>query len=372
MASAVTSLQFESTLKHQQPAPLYLIVGEEDLLRDSAIAALKATVLGDGGDFNYDLFYGDEASGAEILTCASEIPVFAERRLVIVKGAEKLSARESEALLAYLKDPVETTTLVFATHKLDGRLKFSQALARGAITIDCAPLRDAQLSPWLARDAERLGLRLDDSAAQLLKEVSGGSLYSVRRELEKLAAYVPAGRPVAGSDVQALRGMEAGASVFDLTGAIADADHGRVLSILARNLEAGEAPLRILGSLAWQYRRVWKTKELLQTGGREGEAARNLRVDPLHVRAFLGRFSDRHLQAALQLFLEADARLKGGSSGHPRIIMERLLMRLCDDVDGIKGSKPEPPRRPPAPSGRGAARVLSNVRTIKSGNRTTR
>ncbi len=369
MASAVTSLQFESTLKQHPPAPLYLIIGEEDLLRDSAVAALKAAVLGDGADFNYDLFYGDEASGGDIVTCASEIPVFAERRLVIVKVAEKLSARESEALLGYVKNPVETTTLVFVTHKLDGRLKFSQALTRAAISIDCAPLRDAQLGPWVSRDAERLGLRLEESATQLLKEVSGGSLYGVRRELEKLAAYVPAGRPVAASDVQALRGMEAGASVFDLTGAIADADHGRVLSILARNLEAGEAPLRILGSLAWQYRRLWKAKELLKSSGREGEAARNLRVDPGQVRAFLGRFSDGHLQAALQLFLEADARLKGGSSGHPRMVMERLLMRLCDDV---KGPKPEPPRRPPATSGRGTARVLSNVRTIKSGSRTTR
>src|SRR5829696_7414480 len=210
MASAVTSLQFESTLKQHPPAPLYLIIGEEDLLRDNAVAALKAAVLEDGADVNYDLFYGDEASGGDIVTCASEIPVFAERRLVIVKVAEKLSARESEALLGYVKNPVETTTLVFVTHKLDGRLKFSQALTRAAISIDCAPLRDAQLGPWVSRDAERLGLRLEESATQLLKEVSGGSLYGVRRELEKLAAYVPAGRPVAASDVQALRGMEAG------------------------------------------------------------------------------------------------------------------------------------------------------------------
>src|SRR5215217_2076333 len=176
MATAVTSLQLGSVLKEQSAAPLYLVLGEEDLLRDSAIAALKAAVLGDEGGFNYDLFYGDETSGARIVTCASEMPVFAERRLVIVKAADKLSAREGEALLGYLKDPVETTTLVFACQKLDGRLKFTQALARAAVTIDCSPLRDSQLHPWMAREAERLGLRLEESATQVLKEVSGGSL----------------------------------------------------------------------------------------------------------------------------------------------------------------------------------------------------
>lgn len=369
MASALTALQLESALKEQAPAPLYLVVGEEDLLRDSALALLKAAVLGDSGEFNYDLLYGDEASGPDIRNCASEMPAFAERRLVVVKTAEKLSAREGDALLDYIKAPVDTTTLVFVSQKLDGRLKFSQALARAAVTIDCSPLRDAQLIPWVTRDAERLGVRLEETAARLLKEVSGGSLYGVRRELEKLASYVTPARPVTAADVHTLRGMEPGASVFDLTLAIADADHGRVLSILARNLEAGEAPLRILGSLAWQYRRLWKVKELLKSGAREGEAARTLRMDPMTVRSFLGRFSDRHLHLALHLFLEADGRLKGGSSGHPRMVMEGALLRLCDEV---KGGRPEPPRRPPASAGRVAARVVSNVRTIKSGNRTGR
>jgi len=365
MASAFNSLQLESALKLHAPGPLYLIIGEEDLLRDHALAVLKAVVLRDGDEFNYDLFYGDEAGGAEILTCASEMPVFAERRLVVVKTAEKLSTRESEALLDYLKEPVESTTLVFVSPKLDGRLKFSQALARTAVTIDCSPLREAQLTPWVRREAQRLGIRLEEHANQLLKEVSWGSLYGVRRELEKLASYVPPNRAVTAADVHVLRGTEPGASVFDLTLAIAAGHRGRVLSILARNLDAGEAPLRILGSLAWQYRRLWKAKELLAGGGREGEVAGILRMDPMKVRSFLGRFSDDHLQAALLLFFEADGQLKGGSNVHPKIVIERVLLRLCEFVGC---SAPESPRRTPAPASRVPARAVSNGRTTKSGN----
>lgn len=132
------------------------------------------------------------------------------------------------------------------------------------------PLREAQWLPWLKQDAERVGVRLNEEAIELLKEVYGGSLYSVRRELEKLAAYVSPGQVVTVGDVATLRGTEPGASVFDLTLAIGGKDRGRVLAILARNLEAGEAPLRILGSLAWQYRRLWKVKEVARQGGREG------------------------------------------------------------------------------------------------------
>ncbi|MDH5667564.1 MAG: DNA polymerase III subunit delta [Nitrospira sp.] len=370
MPSTLTPYQLETALKQQVPEPLYLVVGEEDLLRDHALAVLKAKALVDGGDFNYDLFYGDEAAGGDIRNCASEMPAFAERRLVVVKAAEKLSARETELLSQYIKDPLESTTLVFMSAKLDGRLKFSQALVRAAVTVDCSPLRDAQLGPWLTREAEQVGLHLEEPALYALKEAAGGSLLGLRRELEKLASYVTPGRAVTAADVQALRGIEPGASVFDLTVAIAEGQQGKVLSILARNLEAGEAPLRILGSLAWQYRRIWKVKESMVAGSRDGESARTLRMDPMKVRTFLGRFSDQHLQTAARLFLEVDGQLKGGSGSRPKMVLERLLLSLCRLVE--HAPKTQPPSRPSTQTDRRTARVVSNVRTIKRGNRTTR
>ncbi|MBL8036087.1 MAG: DNA polymerase III subunit delta [Nitrospira sp.] len=363
MASTINHVQLESSLKQQGPGCLYLVVGEEDLLRDSAVNALTQAVLGQEGDaFNYEQFYGDEARGADIRNSVAAIPVFAARRLVVVKAAEKLTARESELLLDCVNTPVESTTVVFVSSKMDGRLKFSQALARSAVVVDCSPLREAQLPAWIGCEAERVGLRLEEAAAQLLQEVCGASLYSVRRELEKLASYVPPDRAVTAVDVYQLRGMEPGASVFDLALAIAEGRRGRVLSILARNLDAGEAPLRILGSLAWQYRRIWKVKESLAQGGREGEAARNLRMDPWKVRTFLNRFPEAHLEQAIRLFLDADNQLKGGSSIRPKLVLERVLLALCAEPAGTRIEPTPPPQAQPK---RGTTRSVSNVRTIK-------
>ncbi|HEU4500488.1 MAG TPA: hypothetical protein VFR82_02465, partial [Nitrospira sp.] len=147
-----------------------------------------------------------------------------------------------------------------------------------------------------------------------------------------------------------------GASVFDLAAAIGAQQRGTALAILARNLEAGEAPLRILGSLVWQYRRLWKVKELVKQAGREGEAARLLRMDPYKIRPFLGQFSDTHLREAFRLFFETDQKLKGGSGGKPAMLLDQLMFKLCN--------RPQPTRSPspaaPAPRGR----TLSNVRTV--------
>jgi len=360
MPQSIAMSQLGAHLKKDAIAPLYALIGEEDLLRDAGLSLIKQAVLGgEGNDFNCDLFYGDEAEGTAIVACASEVAVFAPRRLVIVKAADKLSAKHVEVLLPYLKNPNESTTVVFAAVKLDGRLKFTQVLMQTAVVVDCGPVKDSQVAPWLTQEAERLGIRLDEEARYLLKEACGGSLYGVRHEMEKLASYVPAGRPVSGADVAALRGTQPGASVFDLAAAIGGRRRGMALAILARNLEAGEAPLRILGSLAWQYRRLWKVKDLLKQPGREGEAARTLRMDPSRVRPFLGQFAETHLRDALRCCLVADGRLKGGSGGKPEMLLDRLVLELCN--------RPAEEAPTPAQMSGGAmsrTRPLSNVRTI--------
>ena len=80
----------------------------------------------------------------------------APRRLVIVKAADKLPRKQCEALLPYLKVPNESTTMVFVAAKLTAGFKFTQALIQASVVVDCAPLKDSQLLPWLQQEADRL------------------------------------------------------------------------------------------------------------------------------------------------------------------------------------------------------------------------
>ena len=86
--------------------------------------------------------------------------------------------------------------------------------------------------------------------------------------------------------------------------------------ILARNLDSGEDPLRILGALAWQFRQIWKAKEQRRFGGPGADVS--------------GLFTDRDLGTALQLFAATDGRLKGGASGSSkRMVLETAVLALC-------------------------------------------
>lgn len=358
--------ELDRSLDQQEAAPVYLVMGEEDYLRDWALARLKSKVLGEQGEtgFNCDVFYSDEAAMDEVLTCASEAPAFAPRRLVILKGVDKVSARDGEALLRYMDGPMPTTTLVCLAAKLDGRLKLTQALTKLTVVVDCSPLRDGAMMSWIRRDADQLGVKLKPETVQMLKEIGGDSLYAVRRELEKLACYLSGERAATPDDVETLRGTEPGASVFDMLTAIVAQDRARLLRILARNLEVGEAPLRVLGALVWQFRRLWKVKDLLDSGGREGEAARLLRVDPSRMRSLMAPFSTAYLTEAFRLFMDTDAKLKGGSSGAPSRILELLLLTLCRLVQTAQTDARAPLTVPTG--SRAPSRRLSNVRTVRS------
>lgn len=157
MSTSVMSMELPQSLARSGVMPLYAVVGEEDYLRDSSVAALRTAALGAGAEsgFNYDIFHGDDSSIADVLACAAEIPVFAERRVVVYKSVEKLPAREGEKLLSYLASPNETTTFIVVGAKLDGRLKWTQALTKRAVTVNCAPCGMLSSRPGFDRKRPR-------------------------------------------------------------------------------------------------------------------------------------------------------------------------------------------------------------------------
>lgn len=170
-----------------------MVVGEEAYFRDLALSFLRKALAGaeqsdsmdpesSGSLMNCDLLYGDETDASEILCMAEEISFFSAKRMIIVKWAEKLSARDGEMLMPYLQQPNESTTLVFSAVKLDGRTKWVQELKKRATTVDCAPLYENQRAAWVAQQARECGVKLDASGLDLLKEQAAEGLYAARNE----------------------------------------------------------------------------------------------------------------------------------------------------------------------------------------------
>ncbi len=336
---------------------LYAVIGEEAFFRDQALTLIQQASQSqnsqergktipresDSTPFFSDVIYGDETDSSEILTLSEEVPFFSSRRVVLVKWADKLPAKQGEALIPYLQEPNSATTLVFAASKLDGRTKWVQELKKRAMVVECVPLFDNQRATWVTQAARKLGLDLEPSAMELLKDLAAEGLYAPLRELEKLAAYLPENQRVTAQDVENVRGKPPGISVFDWSEAVAQGDQGRALDIVAKNLETGEAPLRMLGAFLWQMRKIWKTRALIAEGKEPGQAARQAGIPPFRARDFLMQvqsWSEPKLRRAWDAFAQADSGLKGGRAGNPKLLLDELVLHLCQSDHTSTGNKP--------------------------------
>src|SRR6185437_11041223 len=126
----VTPAEAIAQARAGQLLPLYVVAGEERLLRDEVVAALRAASLAGGvAAFNEDKFTAGETDVDAIVAAARTVPMMAPRRFVIVRGAERWDAGEGgesapfDRLAEYAAAPIDTTCLVVVASKLDGRRK---------------------------------------------------------------------------------------------------------------------------------------------------------------------------------------------------------------------------------------------------------
>jgi len=319
--------------------PVYLILGEELLLRREACASIEAAVLGEDPTvraLGRDVFAGGEARIGDILSAAGGLPMFGGRRLILVDGIERLRKGEREALPGALASLPASTVMVLIADKLDNRLTFTRELRRQAAVVPATALPERVLPEWITRRFGMLGHSIARGAAERLLLLAGPQLSALAGEIEKVSLYVGEGRRVSEEDVNRVVAGGVGGTLDELTLALGERDLAGALAALTSALEAGEEPLRILGFLAYRIRDFSRVK----SGGKGW-----VRDD---VRHQARNYTPRELSRAIVTLFAADRELKGGGAGsiplrerrRGHLVLERLLLAIMDS--------PPPAPHPPA------------------------
>src|SRR5438876_330115 len=72
----------------RNPEPVYLLHGDEDVLKDEAIRALVDTAVGSSRDFNLDVRFAPDLTPESFHALVNTPPMLAERRAVVLRGVE--------------------------------------------------------------------------------------------------------------------------------------------------------------------------------------------------------------------------------------------------------------------------------------------
>lgn len=320
-----------------EAAPAYYLYGEEVFLRDEAEAELVARLLPAGAaDLNREVLPADEADATGIIGRAQMVPVLAPRRVILVRGADRLGARDLQALAAYLDAPVPTASLIFSAAKLDMRTRFAQVLLRQAVVCRFERPQGEELRAWVRERLARRQRRIGDEALDLLLSLVGEELHRLESELEKLALYLGDRVEAEPGDVEALGAPGRFRTVFDLTGALGSRPLDLALAALRDLLEGGEEPLAILGMMARRYRMLIRARLALDGGMAELGLASSVGIPPRHVPALARQaraLSREALEAGLEALRQADLELKSGAKGKGQgVILERLVIALAPEA----------------------------------------
>lgn len=332
--------------------PVYLVVGEERLLRDQALAAItKAALSGGLPEFNHDKFTAGEAAVEKVLGATRTVPMMAKKRVVFVRGLERWdksggagegdgdddapagkSLPPLDQIAEYAKSPIDSTCLLLVAEKLDGRRKLVAAAKKGGFLVDCAQLESRQLPGWIKARAKAKGHTIDGDVAELIAEIAGPDLSYLDDVLERLSLYVGLGHPITEDAVGVNVTRVRLADTWKLVDAASTKDLGRVLALFADVYDPRDRGLPLVGAIAWSLRQLLKLQSALGQGASLDDAARRAGIYPTfrareHAQK-LKAFRPRELERWLVVVQETDLALKS-SRRSADAILEEMFTRLC-------------------------------------------
>ncbi len=260
------SLAFLDRKSDKAPRPVYVLPGDERLLKRRVLAALRAQVLGPDDGFGVSSHAGDRADWSTVSTELASVGIFTPRRLVIVEDADPFVTRERARLEKYVAAPSSTGVLVLDVDTWPANTKLAKAIPDEG-TIVCKAPAPARLPEWCVRwCASEHGKQLVVAAARLLVDLVGAEMGQLDQEMAKLAAYVGDAKRIDAADVDALVGASRAEKIWKLFDLIADGQTGEALAFLDRLLEQGEDPYKLNGAFGAQLRKLAQANRLVAQG----------------------------------------------------------------------------------------------------------
>ncbi len=315
--------------------PIYAVSGDDAYLRDEALRAIVRLAVGTSGDdMAVTRFSGDHASLADVLDEVRTLPFLAKCRIAVVEGADPFVTAHRKELEAYAEKPSTAGVLVLSVKSWPGNTKLAKLVDKVGLAVECKTPDERELPPWLVGMARaRLETKLDDDAAKLLVELVGPEVGLLASEVEKLSVYVGERNRIGRDDVARMVGAGRVETIWRTIEAATTGQGAEALADLDRLLGSGEPPIKLLAGMTFSLQKVHHAGQLrrhrvelrdaCQRAGIFAGAVEKTRQQHAHL-------GPSRVDALPGWLLQADLDLKGDSVLPPRVVLERLMVRLAD------------------------------------------
>ena len=258
-------------------ASIYVVHGDEPLQREESLDAIRAAARAAGFGERIVLYAESDFDWNELRAHASNLSLFAERRLIDLRVTGGSPGKDGgPALAQYAADPPPDMVLLLSCGRLDRRstgTRWFKALEGAGDVVEVYPVRARDLPRWIAARCTARGAAIERDAAEALAERSEGNLLACAQEIDKLRLLCE-GRTITVDDVMRTVADSARFGTFDLIDPALEGNGVRAVRILHVLREEGVEPFHVLGSLTWAIRGVCAVAAGLESGARLDDALR--------------------------------------------------------------------------------------------------
>ena len=303
-----------------------VVKSSQPLLIEEFIEELKKELSAASPKLLFESRNLDDVSLSEILEDARTLPMFHEKKLIVVKGYDGLGKDDLDLLNNYAAAPASFSVLVLLSEgSRRGRVKPAKSIK--LVDLD----RGRTIDREIKRLAEKLGLALTPGAVGFIKTMLGEDMNLIKNELEKISLYGDGKKAIGEKDLRGLMEKQSTENVFSLSTALSNRDLKGSLRILRELEKNREDPLSILYMIAWRFRQIFKVSQYLREGESDegiAKAIKTSRGAVFYLKKSVRNFRENDLGRILGLIEQTDYGIKN-SSGNNYILLEKLLLGIC-------------------------------------------
>lgn len=309
------------------PAPLTLVVGDEELLVARAVTAVVRAARAANAEVEVRDVTGAELERGDLDDMLSP-SLFGEPRVLVVRAAQDLVKEVAAELVAFVQDPLDDVQLVVVhAGGAKGKALLTALAATKPKRVEAPKItKFGERREFLRRELRSDGRTVDEDAVAALLEAVGNDL----RELASAASQLLSDTegPITAEAVTRYHRGRAESSGFHVADRAVDGDLGGALELARWGQSTGLAPVLVTSALASTLRSM----ALVASAGRmpAHQIAGQLGMPPWKVEKTQRQARGWHpqgLSRALTAVAAADADVKGGAADQAYAV-ERVLLAV--------------------------------------------
>lgn len=327
--------QIMTDLRKKVYKPVYFLMGEEAYYIDLITDYIYQNILDENQrEFDATVVYGKDTELSAIINAAKRYPMLSPYQVVIVKEAQWI--KNWEALEFYLRNPLQSTILVFANKygTQDRRKKFMTEIANLGVLYESVRLRDYEVGAWISNYCKTKAKTVDNKAVAMLTDFLGTDLSKIVNEIDKLILTLPQNSTVITPEhIEKNIGISKDFNVFELQDALIAQDAlkaNRIIRYFAAN-KKNNPNIVVLPQLFSLFANLMIYHYLADKS--QSNIASELKINPYFVKKYelaAKNYNARKTMNILSWIRETDAKGKGVDSNNvdDGELMKELIFKI--------------------------------------------